>query len=337
MNIVIKLPDETRERILTFPFLQSLNKYFLKVIEEKETEDEEDDEILNIHLISLKKDIDILNLLPFRAYYHELEEEDVKNVFSVHRACVNFKIDRPDIFICASEGFVDASIGKQLGIKDRVGFDLGKSKWFFNKKITFLDGQHKTVQYFNLLKAFFEELPTIPNAFSRSLDPAYADWRENPYTVINLDLVDNKVNPEWNDFFELFTNKNFVFMTDGVPLEEQRSLLDDFIKTLPTKNTYKVFEYASNIAFGKLISHCVTFVTHDSFLMHLASYIGAHTFYINRKENFHFTGPEYLLGEVRNFSLSDPAYKSGNAHDYAKVFDEVYSYIDDKTAVETED
>ena len=41
---------------------------------------EEDDEILNIHLISLKKDIDILNLLPFRAYYHELEEEDVIKV-----------------------------------------------------------------------------------------------------------------------------------------------------------------------------------------------------------------------------------------------------------------
>ena len=49
MNIVIKLPDDIRDRILTFPFLHTLQKEMARKIEESE-----EDEVLNIHLISLR-------------------------------------------------------------------------------------------------------------------------------------------------------------------------------------------------------------------------------------------------------------------------------------------
>ncbi len=320
MNIVIKLPNNTRDRILTFPFLHSLHKYFAKKIEENE---EEEEEVLNFHLISLKADIDILNLLPFHAYYHELDDTDVKNVFSAHRACVTFKIDRPDIYISTTESFVDASLGKQLGIKTKVGFEIGKNKWLFNKRIDFLEGQHQSVQYFNLLRAFTDELPTIPNATSRKLDPVYKDWSEKPYTVINLDLIDGKVNSEWIEFFDLFENKTFVLLCKELPLVEQNVFLQDYVNKLPTKNSYKIFIYNSNIDFGKLISYAVTLVTHESYIMHLSAYIGAYVFYLNKVENLKLTGAEYFAGNVRDFSVK------GNA--YAQAFDDIYAYIEEKT------
>lgn len=323
MNIAIKLPNDLRERVLTFPFLQ--------VLEKKLTELLEDDEILNFHLISLKEDIDVLNLLPVHAFYHELEVEDIKTIFTMHRACGNFKMNQIDYFVSTTDSFVDASIGKNIGAVKKIGYNIGKNKWFLNQKVSKLAGRHKSEQTFELLKCFTEEVPSIPVVYSRNMPEAYADWNENPYTVINLDLIGDEFNPEWKEFIDLFVNKNFIFMCSELSLDDQKQKIQEFIKSLPTKNTYKIFEYGSNIAFGKLISYCLGFITNDSPLVNIAAYCGAQVFLINKKEDLQNCGPLYFIGEVRNFSITDPAYKGQKGHNYATIFDDIYSYIEQRS------
>ena len=148
MNIVVKLPNDLRGKILSFPFLHGLVK------EAKKRLNAEEEEVLKLHLISNKKDIDVLNLLPFSAYYHEIEDEDLKSIFTIHRACVGLKIDRTDIFISTTENFVDASIGKNLKAKTNIGFQIGKNSLFFNKRVPYSVNDHQALQIFSLIKLF---------------------------------------------------------------------------------------------------------------------------------------------------------------------------------------
>jgi ADP-heptose:LPS heptosyltransferase len=305
MNIAIKLPNDLNERVLTFPLLHTLHKELSVKLEEEEA--------LNIHLISLKKGIDVLNLLPFHAYYHELEEEDIKSVFSMHRACVNLKIETLDVFISTTDSFVDASIGKNYSAEKRIGYAIGKNSWFLNKKISKLAGQHFSSQTYELLKGVFEEVPPIRNVYSRELPTAYADWNENPYTIINLDVVGKEINPEWKDFLDLFTNKNFVLMASELDFEngDEIEMFQTFLESLPEKNTYKTFDYRSNIEFGKLVSYCTAFVSSDSPLVNIAAYCGAQIFHLHSKGKLNQFGPNYFIAEVRNFSITDPMFGNG--------------------------
>ena len=321
MNIVIKLPNDLNERVLTFPFLHMVEKYFKSQLKE--------DEVLNMHLISLKEGLDILNLLPFKAFYHELDKGDLKTVFSVHRACMNFKIDKVDCFISTTNSFVDASIGKNISAQRKVGFAHGKNGWLLTDKVTKLSGRHFVEQIFELLRPIItEDFPEIPNTFSRELPPCYADWSESPYIVIDLDLEGEFINPEWIDLFDLFVNKNFVFLCSQEKIDLQKSTLNEFVRKLPNKNTYKVFEHQSHIEFGKLISHCKYFVSYDSHLVNLAAYCGSSIIHLNQKMDIQNYGTQFFVGELRNFSLSDPSFKQGKTFNYTKIFDLLYDIIE---------
>lgn len=328
MNIAIKLPNNLNERVLTFPFLHALHKELSAKLEKEEA--------LNIHLISLKKGIDVLNLLPFHAYYHELEEDDVKSIFTMHRACVNLKIESLDIFISTTDSFVDASIGKNYGAEKRIGYALGKNGWFFNHKISKLSGQHFSNQVYELLKGVFDEIPPIPNVYSRNLDSQYPDWNENPYTLLNLDVVGKEINPEWKDFLDLFDKKTFVMMSSDLNFDngDDNEIFQTFIESLPPKNTYKIFEDQSNIAFGKLVSYCTAFISGDSPFVNIAAYCGAQTFHLHSKGKLNQFGPNYFIADVRHFSLTDPMFGNGSKFNYSKIFDELYAFIEQKTKVE---
>ena len=324
MNIAIKLPNDLNERVLCFPFLHVLNKELTKKLEE--------DEFLNLHLICIKDDIEVLNLLPFQAYYHELEPEDLKTIFSVHRACMNFKIDKIDTFISLTESFVDASIGKNLFAEDKIGYAIGQNKWVLNKRISKLKGRHVTEQTFQFLTEFVDELPSIPQVFSRDIPPFYADYHENPYAVLNLDLKSEKILQEWEDFFDLYVNQNFVFIYK----EEQKELLEEYIKKLPKKNSYKTFKLDSYIDFGKLISYAKVFITYDGAFLNIAAYCGAKVLHLHEKMNLQVCGPQFFGADVRTFSLSDPGFKADNGFNYSKIFDEIYQILDDKSEEEVE-
>lgn len=322
MNIVVKLPNDLNQKILTFPFLHMLEKLLRQQLEEEE--------VLNIHLISLDEYVDTLNLLPFKAFYHEVERSDLKNIFSMHRACMNFKIDRVDAFISTTDSFVDASIGKNIRAKMKIGFSVGKNSWFLTKKIAKFSERHFSEQVFELLSPINkggEELE-ISNVSCREMPPAFADWKESPYIMINLDQQEDEINPEWDDFFDLFVNKNFVFICSEAEKDLQKSLLEDYVGKLSKKNSYKVHEYDSHIDFGRLASYCEMFISHDSPLINIAAYCGANIYHLNQKMNIKFEGAQFFKSWVKHFSISDSRYKKGQSFNYTKIFDELYNDIE---------
>lgn len=327
MKIAIKLPDSLDQRVLTFPFLHSLKRYLDRQLEQME----EEDECYEIHLIANVEHIDVLNLLPFEAYYHEMTSDDLKTVFSVHRAIKNSKLIGIDTFISMTESFVDASIGKNLNASQTVGYNTGKIKFLFKAKVPYLKGQHQSDIYYQLLKGICEsELPVIPDVYSRELTPFYTDWSSTPYSLINLDVKKKEINQEWKDFFELFEGQTFVLMCDSLDKHYQKDKLQDFIKELKKtndSNEYRILEHESNIDFAKIVSFSQTFITGDSPLVHVASYVKAHTFWLNKKSN-RKAHPIYSLGEIRVFNLNEPQYKDGGGVKYNLIFDEMYSYID---------
>lgn len=332
MKIAIKLPDRLDHRILTFPFLHSLKRFLDKQLDQMDEE-----ESYEIHLIANEEHIDVLNLLPFEAFYHEMSKEDLKSVFSVHRAVVNSKMEGIDTYISMTESFVDASIGKNLKAPRTIGFNTGKNKFLFNAKIPYLKGQHQSDIYFHLLRGICEnELPVVPDVSSRELNPFYDDWSVNPYTLINLDVIEGVINSEWIEFFDLFHGQSFVLMCEKLDENYQKAKIEDFIKELDGKNEFRIFEYTSNIDFSKIVAFAQTFITFDSSLVHLASYVGAHTFWLSQK-NSRNTFPIYSVGEIRCFKLNEPQYQETRKINYAPIYDEIYDFIYSKRVIAESD
>lgn len=326
MNLAIKVPNDLKERVLAFPLLHVLFREFSNQLDE--------DDILNIHLISTKKGIDVLNLLPFDAYYHSIDNDDTKNIFTMHRACKNFRLVDVDLFLTTTESFVDVVIGKYIGAKKSVGFDVGKNGWLLNKKNSPPTGAHTSDKIFSLVQNIIEDVPEIPLVRSRELSPFYNDWDDQPYIILNLNLVKGELEKEWIDLLELFDNQKIVLMCSELNKDIQSAEINEYIKKIPKNNEYKVFTYVSNIEFARLVANSLCFITHDSPLMHIGSYCRAHTFYINKKENLQQTGPVHFTGEVRNFSLNDPTFKSGPKPNYTKIFDEIYQFVEERTKVD---
>lgn len=325
MIVAVKLPNDLTERIATFPFLQALDEQLRFIAKE----DPEDD-TYQIHLISVKKGIDVLNLLPFEAFYHELSEEDTKSVFSMHRGCGHFNFPQGvDKFISTTTSFVDASIGKNIKAAESIGFEVGKNKWLLNTKIPHKEGLHKSDEIAPLIKTFAIEKVEIPNAYSRKIQEVYLDWRENPYMVIDLDLVDDEINPEWKDFISECTNKRFVFMCSELAAGLQRPKVEEFFAELPENNTYKFFKYESNIDFSKVVTYSLAFVTKNSALMSVATYCGAKTFFLNQNTNMKVVGPKYFRGELKEFSFKNP-----KDFPYNLLFDDLIELLEAKAAEE---
>lgn len=337
MNLAVKLPKDLKARLLAFPFLQTLVKRLKVQIEKNNQDPETEEETLQLHLLAEKEDLDALYLLPFQAFYHELEQEDMTTVFNAHRAVKNMKLDQVDVFVSLSESFVDASLGKSMGAIKRVGFSIGKNSLFLNQKVSLLKGRHVCDQYLEMFKPLLEKPPEeMPKAFSRNLEPYYSDWQENPYIAVNLSAKKDEVEGHWEEFFSLLEGVNIVLLCDQLPRESQKEILSSYVQKLGHKNNYKIFELESNIDFAKMASHAQTFISMDSALVHVAAYCGGHIHYMFQKEDIQKTGPIHFLGEVKYFNLNEPFYKEGGEVLYHKVFDDLYAFIDDKKEIKEE-
>ena len=315
-----------------FPFLQALVKGMrAKIEKDNEERPPEEADFLSLHLLAEKEWIETLNLLPFQAYYHELSEEDVKNVFSAHRAMKNLKLESVDIYICLTDSLVDASMGKSLGASVKAGFSGGKNALLFNRKTGRLKGRHLVEQYHALLPLLLDQVPEEPaKGFSRELTPLREDWRDNPYYVVNLSAKDGEIEQYWKEFFSFVEGENFVLVCDGLESQLQRESLTEFLKTLNAQNVYSVFELEDMIEFAKLVAYSQSFITIDSPLAHIAAYCGGHTHFLRKNEPIQKSGPVYFLGEVRYFNLNEPYYREGASIAYHKVFDEIFKFIDAK-------
>jgi ADP-heptose:LPS heptosyltransferase len=167
--IAIKLPFDLQERILAFPFLHAISEFYPKA---------------DIHIITPKMDAEVLNLLPFKAYYHLFNEDDIKTVLDVHPYTANAQIYNVDLFISLTNSFVDALLGIGLRAKKRVGFSDNWKTLVFTHKIPRPRGHHVCEDYLKL----FELVAGAPSekrlrVTSRPLNPIIEG--EEDYIAIN--------------------------------------------------------------------------------------------------------------------------------------------------------
>lgn len=327
MKIVIKLPNDIKERLLAFPVVQGIYEYYKKYAEEYFLENREEYKF-ELHLLCQKDNIDILNLLPFEAYYHPLEEEDLKSIFTIHRACVNFKKINTsvDLYFSLTDSFVDASIGKNIGAKQVVGFDVGKNKWFLTKKVLKNNTKHLTESFYDLVNNYLKSADKPPFAKRRVLEPFYIDWQINEYVVIDLDAKDDEINPNWLELFELTTNKNYVFFSSTLDRFQQELMINDFIAKLPKKNNYKFFGYNSNIELAKVAAHSKCFITSNENLFYMGTYFCDLTYYLKREEILERLDTRFLRGQFVEF----PILNLENEDSFVALFDQVIDLIEPK-------
>lgn len=283
MNIVVKIPDSYNEKILTLPFLQSLHNYF---------EDKDDD--YNLHIITTSDGMDVLNLLPFEAYYHEVELADLKNPFTAHRASNEMKIFASDIFINLTNSTADGSIGYWLKSKKRIGFDSGLAKFFYTDKVRRLLGRHPNDIYKHLFSSYFPESKFSKRNISREL--------ERPKEEDNYFIIDLSLDFDWSDFFELVENKTFY-------------LIGELSDSFPKKNIYKTLS-DDIIEQAKVISYADFVITNNLSLMNLSSFLGAYCFYTGEVK-VDLEGPNDFLG----------AYELLKGEAEESIFNKLHKYI----------
>lgn len=282
--IAIKLPFDLQERLLSFPFLHALREQY------PESE---------IHFITPRKYIEVLNLLPFQAYYHEFDENEIENIFDTHRFSVNSKIYNVDLFINLTNSLADASLGIGLKAKKRLGFSDGWKTIVLNEKTTRPVNHHLSEDFFSLLEAhtgkpFNQRLKVI----SRDLTPIIKEWEGETFIAINLfPLLGVEINPKWIEFFNLFENQNFVLFASEDEVKVQL-LMKNFIDKLPRKNKYFNFAHKSWIEIGKMLSQSNGLVTYNGPVATLSAYVGTRTLILYDREDPKRTGPFYFFADV---------------------------------------
>lgn len=293
-------------------------------MEERMNESEGQEDKFQIHLICLEDGIEVLNLLPFHAYYHELKEEDLISIFSVHRGCADFKLPNVvDIYISTTDGFVDSSIGRNFGAKEKIGFSSSLNNWFLTKKINKLLNKHKSEQVCELVKPLTGYISQIPICSSRILEVPDEKLLEKTYIVLDLDLIEDEVNPVWRELFELVNGAHFVLSISQADEFKQELRLASFIKSLPKKNKYEFVLFSDYIEYAKHLVFSKGFATSNKDLMLLSSYCGKKTIFFNKDYNFSRSGSQYLKGEVVNTLITDYDDSDG----FSKGFDQVLEIL----------
>lgn len=317
MVIVLRLPDQTDKRILSYPFLHALRKYFLSHIDEEES--------LDLHFITHKKNIECLYLLPFNAFYHELSDEDSQSIFRVYRTAKHLKINtNVDLYINLNPNLFDAFLGLAINAKNKIGLDKNNGAFLFKSKVHYSEGLHLKDIYLNILKSLDVENVNT-SLISREIPPLYSDWAENPYMVINLDVNESgEIYEDWIEFLSFFEKKKIVLCCDGLPLDDQKFKLNALLEKLPGHNNqFEIFEIDNLIKFSKLSCFAKLFVSYNSDLIYTNSYCGGESYFLNRGSNPQVDGPLGFLGDVRIFSDKDPTFCKGVRFDLGKIFDEL--------------
>jgi ADP-heptose:LPS heptosyltransferase len=316
--IAVKLPFDLQERVHTFPFLHALRDFYPDA---------------EFHFITPKKNIEVLNLLPFTAFYHEFDDGEIRTVFDVHRFCAHMVIGNVDLFINLSNSFVDACIGIALRAKRRLGFGDGWKGMLLTEKINRPVGHHLSDD-FNALYTHHtqKEVSARLRVSSRELPLAKAEWEDSSYIAINLyPLRESLIADEWRELAALFEGQHIIFFTSD-EIEKVLSHVELFMKQLPTHNHYSFAKTNNWIELGKLFAHARGVITYEGAAAAVAAYTGAQTIALYDREDPQRVGPFYFLSDVMVCGVNDPTIiqtlKPGsNAGLVRKVFDmaEIYT------------
>lgn len=292
MRIVVKLPDQHFDQVCAIPFLYKLDEIY---------HNEE------IHIIVKRKYSEYLGLIPLHLYVHQIDDE-LKNPIEVHRVAAGLNIAAVDLFFSLTETLTDNSFGKWLRAEESVGFGEGFKSIVLDHKMPRPLHLHICDQYLKLLDLAPKREDETPEDLetrsqfnryvkSKEIEPIVKDVENNPYIVVNLpyDNEKNCFSYEWIEFFEFLKDERIYFISDQCPRSQFNILINDFILRLPEKNQY--LSYSLNITeVSSLIAHSKGFISPDSFLCHLSSYLGAKTIALISK-NADKRAPIYTQGD----------------------------------------
>ncbi len=289
MNIAVKLPNNLEEIIYTFPFLHQLYEIH-------------SEENVNIHLITACDNIAVLNLLPFKAFYYDLDQKDSESVIKVLRAYKNSKLNlqRYDFYISLTNLKSDVLLGKILRAKKLVAFDDVGFDFLVSEKIHRLKGRKTVEQYFKLLSVFDKNINEniIKNIASKEFKVDLEKELES-YILIDANIL---VGDDWLDFFEMFELNKILILGD-VPL---------------AYNMYTSIENRNDIELAKLIYLSKGYITNSYEKSLISSYVGVPCFYLKEEERVE-TSFEFYIGKVYDINPSN--------EDIGVVFDMIYEKL----------
>jgi ADP-heptose:LPS heptosyltransferase len=283
-SIVIKLPFDLQERLLAFPFLHAIRDRYPEA---------------KLHFITPKINIEVLNLLPFKAYYHEFDEDEIKSILDVYRYCVLAKIYDVDLFISLTNSFPDACLGLGFKAKQRLGFSDGWKSLVLNQKTTRPVGHHICEDFFALYKVHLgQEVNARMRVMSRDLSSIIPDWDEKPYFAVNLSPVRGAyIEEEWLDLLSSFEGQRIVLFAS----EDQDKVqvhVENFLAKLPKKNTYVNFIYPSMIELARMMAFARGVITYNGPAATLSAYSGSRSLVLFDREDPSRYGPFYFLADT---------------------------------------
>lgn len=290
--IVVKLPFDLQERLLAFPFLHALRDHY---------QDAE------LHFITPKKYIEVLNLLPFTAFYHEYDEDEIQNVLDVHRYCAQVKIYNVDLFISLTNSFSDACLGLGLRAKKRLGFADGWKTLVLNEKTLRPVGHHLCEDFFALYKLHTgTDVDPRSRVTARELAPVVEQWDSEPYIAINIAPFRSvTLEQEWLELLNQFEGQRLILF-DSEEQDATGHLIKPFLERLPTTNQYSYFVYKDWIELAKLLTYARGVITYNGPLATLSAYTGSKTLVLFDREDPQRTGPYYFMAEVMHVAQPRP-------------------------------
>ncbi len=288
--IAIKLPFDLQERILSFPLLHAISEYYPKA---------------DIHLISPKKDVEVLNLLPFKAYYHLFDEDEITSLLDVHRYTANANIYNVDLFISLTNSFADACLGLGLRAKKRVGFSDDWKTIVLTHKTKRPVGHHLVEDYmvlFDLMAGSIADKRI--RVTSRTLAPILED--KSPFIAINVSpLRQATIENEWIDLISQFEGQKIILFASDEQLKV-KILIDNFVHLLPNKNTYETFFYKNWIELARMLAFSNGVITYSGPLAAFSAYLGTKTLILFENEDPQRTGPFYFLADISVMGVNNP-------------------------------
>ncbi len=257
--LAIKLPSSLQERMMCLPVIHLLRDAYPEA---------------DIHFISPNHKIEMLFALPFEAYWHPWNDDEIKTVFDVHRFAATQHLPDVDIYFSLGDNFNDLILGKFLGAQKRVGFAEGWKSWFMTSFVKRPTGHHLSEDFFALFKHFTNRrIPEKMQVRGKELPPFYPE-EEGPYIAIDLwPFSPGKIDEFWTEYFALHDGKRFVLFFSGD--EAMGAILaDQWIQRLSPRNRYELFLNPNWIELGKMLAHAKGLVARAGASVSYATYLG---------------------------------------------------------------
>lgn len=300
-STLVRIPDKLIDRIHSFPFLHKLNDYLVEVNQ---------GEKFSLNIICAEKGIEILYLLPFTANYYPLKEDDMPNMFTMHRACHYFNFPKPDLFFNLTEETKDATVGLSMRIKDKVGFETPKTKWVLNHLFTYQSNLNRSDNFLSLLKVYLK----THELKMRTLEVRKLEVEKEIYPYIQkviLDLPTDPANPEiidqrFKDFLELIDSQNILLTCSSLEISQAAVQLEEFKMELPKKHQYKIYHYADLIEVTKIIQNSKVYLGPNLSYINIASIVGTKCLGIfETKKKAQVFAPAYSKGLCQHYYLDE--------------------------------